>query len=233
MRIVMLNGQNHKGSTYNIGRMVADKIEGENDITEFFFPRDLNHFCMGCYKCIEDVTACPFYNEKKVIIDAIDKADIIIVTTPTYCLHMSAPLKSFFDMTFDMWMVHRPMESMFKKKALIVSTSAGASTNSAIKDVYDALFYMGIPNIYKYGISVQAMNWQQVSQKKKSKIEADTLKIAKKLSRTKASPGIKTRFMFFIMGKMHVKVWNSSKVETEYWKKRGWLDGKKPWDRKK
>ena len=71
MKIVMLNGQNHKGSTYNIGRIIADKIEGENEITEFFFPRDLNHFCMVCYKCIEDVSACPFYTEKKKIIDAI------------------------------------------------------------------------------------------------------------------------------------------------------------------
>ena len=36
MKIVMLNGQNHRGSTYNIGRIIADKIEGENEITEFF-----------------------------------------------------------------------------------------------------------------------------------------------------------------------------------------------------
>ena len=46
MRIVMLNGQNHKGSTYHIGRMIADKIPGDNEIREFFFPRDLNHFCI-------------------------------------------------------------------------------------------------------------------------------------------------------------------------------------------
>lgn len=26
MKIVMLNGQNHKGSTYNIGRIIADKL---------------------------------------------------------------------------------------------------------------------------------------------------------------------------------------------------------------
>ncbi len=27
MKIVMIRGQNHKGSTYTIGRMIADKIE--------------------------------------------------------------------------------------------------------------------------------------------------------------------------------------------------------------
>ena len=61
MRIVMLNGQNHKGSTYHIGRMIVDKIPGNNEIREFFFPRDLNHFWVGCYKCIEDEKACPYY----------------------------------------------------------------------------------------------------------------------------------------------------------------------------
>ena len=67
-KIVMLYGQNHKGSTYNIARMILEKIEGEKTVTEFFFPRDLNHFCQGCYSCIEDMKLCPFYEEKEKII---------------------------------------------------------------------------------------------------------------------------------------------------------------------
>lgn len=231
MKIVMLNGQNHKGSTYHIGRLIADKIEGENEITEFFFPRDLNHFCAGCYMCIEDVSLCPFYSEKKKIIDAIDTADILIVTTPTYCMHMSAPLKSFFDLTFDMWMSHRPMKSMFSKKAVIVSTSAGAGVKSAMKDVEDCLFYMGVPKIIKFGMAVQAMNWDGVATDKKKIIDKKADIIAKKLcAKEKPSAGIKTRFMFHMMGMMQKKGWNSSQVETEYWKENGWLDGKKPWN---
>ena len=42
MKIVMLNGQNHKGSSYHVGRSIVDKIKGENEVTEFFFPKDLN-----------------------------------------------------------------------------------------------------------------------------------------------------------------------------------------------
>ena len=226
----MLNGQNHKGSTYHIGRMIADKIEGENEITEFFFPKDLNHFCAGCYQCIEEVSACPYYEEKKKIIETIDAADILIVTTPTYCMHMSAPLKSFFDLTFDLWMSHRPMESMFKKKAIIVSTAAGTGIKSAMKDVEDCLLYLGVPEIYKYGMSVQAMSFDGVAADKKEKIEKKTAILARKLSKTTApSIGIKTRFMFWMMGMMQKKGWNSSPIETQYWKEKGWFDGKKPW----
>ena len=31
MKIVMIHGQNHKGSSYNIGRMIANKIGGEEE----------------------------------------------------------------------------------------------------------------------------------------------------------------------------------------------------------
>ena len=230
MRIVMLNGQNHRGSSYHIGRAVIDRIEGEKEVTEFFFPKDLDHFCLGCYRCIEDAAACPYYEEKKVILDAIDGADLLVVTTPTYCMHVSAPLKAFIDLTFDLWMSHRPMASMFTKRALIVSTAAGTGTGSAMKDVQDALVYMGVPKIVKYGLSVQAMNWEGVDRKKKAKIERDAARIAKQLSTDKApAVGIRTRFLFRMMGMLQKKGWNSSPVETAYWKEKGWLDGKKPW----
>ena len=39
MKVVMIHGQNHKGSTYHIGRMIAEKIVGKEEITEFFLPR--------------------------------------------------------------------------------------------------------------------------------------------------------------------------------------------------
>lgn len=230
MKIVMLNGQNHRGSSYHIGRAVIDRIEGNKEVTEFFFPKDLDHFCLGCYRCIEDAAACPYYEEKKVILDAIDGADLLVVTTPTYCMHVSAPLKAFIDLTFDLWMSHRPMASMFTKRALIVSTAAGTGTGSAMKDVQDALVYMGVPKIVKYGLSVQAMNWEGVDRKKKAKIERDAARIAKQLSTDKApAVGIRTRFLFRMMGMLQKKGWNSSPVETAYWKEKGWLDGKKPW----
>ena len=230
MKIVMLNGQSHKGSTYHIGRMIAERIAGENEITEFFFPKDLPHFCLGCYRCIEDRAACPFREEKQRIMDAVDAADVLVVTTPTYCMHVSAPLKSFIDLTFDYWMAHRPLESMFRKRAVIVSTAAGAGTKSAMKDVQDALFYLGVPKIVKYGLAVQAQNWEQVADKKKAKIDRATAAIAKQMTAKPPRAGTRTRFLFFLMGKMHKKGWNSSPVETDYWKERGWLDGKKPWN---
>lgn len=95
---------------------------------------------------------------------------------------------------------------MFSKRTVIVSTSAGASPKSAMKDVEDALFYLGVPSIVKYGIVVQAMNWDGVKESKKVKIERDTSKIAAKLSKKgKLHVGIKTRFTFNMMRMMQKK----------------------------
>ena len=49
MKIVMIHGQNHKGNTYYIANKIVENIDIEKDVTEFFLPRDLNHFCTGCF----------------------------------------------------------------------------------------------------------------------------------------------------------------------------------------
>lgn len=230
MKIVMIHGQNHKGSTYKIGRMIANKISREDDIVEFFLPRDLNHFCLGCYACIEDVTKCPFYEEKNKIMTAVESADLLIFTTPTYCLRASAPMKSFIDLTFNYWMIHRPRKCMFSKRAIVVSTAAGIGTKSAIKDITTTLLYWGVPSVITYGISVQAMNWAGVADKKKQKIEKDTIKIANKvLKRKRVKAGLKTKALFMMMRMMQKKDWGSGEAEKMYWDKNGWLGKERPW----
>lgn len=230
MKIVMIHGQNHKGSTYKIGRMIANKISREDDIVEFFLPRDLNHFCLGCYACIEDVTKCPFYEEKNKIMTAVESADLLIFTTPTYCLRASAPMKSFIDLTFNYWMIHRPRKCMFSKRAIVVSTAAGIGTKSAIKDITTTLLYWGVPSVITYGISVQAMNWTGIADKKKQKIEKDTTKIANKvLKRKRVKAGLKTKALFMMMRMMQKKDWGSGEAEKMYWDKNGWLGKEKPW----
>ena len=231
MKIVMIHGQNHKGSTYQIGRMIANKIGKEEEIVEFFLPKDLNHFCIGCYACIEDPAKCPFYEEKNKIMAEVEAADVLIFTTPTYCLRASAPMKSFIDLTFNYWMSHRPRKCMFRKKAIVVSTAAGNGAKKAVKDITDALFYWGIPYILPYGICIQAMNWNGVSDKKKQKIEKDTTKLANKVLRKKVGRvGIKTKAVFLMMRMMQKANMMSGEDDRAYWEKQGWLEKERPWN---
>ncbi len=84
MKIVLIHGQEHKGSTWNVANILLNNISCDKEVEEFFLPRDLDHFCLGCYRCIEGREKCPYWEEKKRIDDAILKADLLIFTTPTY-----------------------------------------------------------------------------------------------------------------------------------------------------
>lgn len=229
MKITLIHGQNHMGSTYHIGKLLAEQFENSN-IQEFFLPKDLDHFCLGCYKCIENDEMCPFYAEKKRIMQEVESSDLLIFTTPTYCMRASAPMKAFIDLTFTYWMPHKPRACMFSKKAVVITTAAGTGVKSAMKDVTNTLFYWGIPYIKEYGIAIQAMSWDQVSDQKKAKINDDIIKLAKTIQKKNVHVGIKTKFMFGIMRMMQIKDWGSGESEKEYWKEQGWLENKRPWN---
>jgi multimeric flavodoxin WrbA len=230
MRIVTINGQNHKGSSYHMGRILADKLAADEDITEFFLSRDLPHFCRGCYACLEDETKCPYWNEKRTILDAMKGADLLILTSPNYCLAPSGAMKSFLDMMFDYWMVHRPKGWMFQKRAVVLCASAGASCRKAMGPIKDSLFFWGVPYIRTYGLAVQAAGWNNVSPEKKEKIERTLTRLASGLSCDRPPRvGIKTRLIFFVMRSMHSAGKDSSPAERRYWEAHGWLGKDRPW----
>lgn len=230
MKIVMVNGQNHKGSTYHVGRILIDHIAGNHEIKEIFLPNALNHFCLGCYSCIEDETKCPFYSDKKKIMSEIEEADLLIFTTPNYCMAPSAPMKAFIDLTFTYWMSHKPRKCMFSKKAVVISTTAGMGAKEAIKPVKRTLRYWGVPFIKTYGTGVQASSWDDVTSKKKSKIERDMKDMAKKITKCEnVSIPIITKLMFMMFANIQKANMGSGPTERVYWEKQGWLEKGRPW----
>lgn len=228
LQIVIINGQNHKGSTYHIGKMLGDKIGG--NITEFFLPRDFNEFCIGCNKCFMDQESlCPHYEKLTPLTKAMDEADVLIFTSPVYVYHVTGPMKTFLDHYGYRWMVHRPEGKMFTKQAVCISTAAGGGMKSTNKDMADSLFFWGIPKIYKYGVAVRAVSYGQVGDKIKAKIEKKTTSLAGRIKAKagKTKPGIKTLLFFHIMRMVNKNGWN--KADTIYWKRNGWMEKKRPW----
>jgi len=228
MKIVLIHGQNHNGSTYNIGRTLAEKIG--KDVTEFFLPRDFGEFCIGCTKCfLIDASQCPHYENLFPIIQAMDAADVLILTSPVYVFHVTGAMKAFLDHFGYRWMVHRPEEKMFKKQGVCISTAAGGGMKSANKDMADSLFFWGIPKVYKYGQAVYETSYDRVSNKVKMKIDRKTTKLAKRIRKRhgKIKPGIKTRGLFFIMHLVQRK--GALETDSAYWKEKEWTGKKRPW----
>ena len=230
MRVLIISGTNHKGSTYSIGRIVAEKLTKAENISEVFLPRVFDEFCCGCTNCFsKSAEKCPHYAKLRPITELIDAADVLILTSPVYVYHCTGQMKALLDHYGWRWMSHRPDERMFSKQAVVVATAAGAGMKSTMKDMADSCFFWGIPKTYKLGKAVRAVDWNSVSPKMKDSINAKTDSIAKKLLKRqgKVPVGIKTRAFFKIMSLLQRNGWN--KADMDYWKEKGWTGSKRPW----
>ncbi|GFP75604.1 flavodoxin family protein [Clostridium fungisolvens] len=232
MKIVVLHGQMHKGSTYNITKLFLDKFSDKNpEITEFFMPKHTPGFCVGCFNCFtKGEDACPHADKVQPVVKIMEEADLIILESPCYVFGMSGQLKTFLDHMGYRWMPHRPHEKMFSKIGLVISTAAGAGAKKVTKDLKNNLFYWGVPKTYCYANNVGASSWETVKPEKKRQIESEVTKLVEKISREVCNvrPGIKTKAMFRIM-KLSQKSNDWNATDKEYWIKKGWLNGKKPW----
>lgn len=233
MKICMIHGQNHKGSTYHMGKLLAQKVGGsECDITEFFLPRDFGEFCCGCTQCfMKSETLCPHYEKLKPITAAMDGADLLIFTTPVYVYHCTGSMKAFLDHYGYRWMIHRPEEGMFTKQAVVLTTAAGAGMKPACKDITDSFYFWGVGKYYSYGAAVKATAWKDVKPQVKQKIERrlDRLATEIKANYGNVTPGIKTRAFFELNARVMKGISPSDKA---YWKKKGWTKGERPWNNK-
>ena len=226
MKITLIHGQSHKGSTYHIARMTAEKIGG--DIDEFFLPRDCSEGCFGCFACLKKGREfCPHNKQIKVIFDSMLSADVIIIGSPNYVMEMTGQLKSFFDHLFTAWITHRPEKAMFSKTAVVVSTAAGIGMNGVTKSLARQMFYLGVPKVYRFPVRVAAMSWADV--KIKDEINEKSDKIARKVIKKsgKVKPGIKLRAMFNFLRLMQ-KNNGWAPLDREYWESNGWLGKKRP-----
>lgn len=228
MKIALIHGQSHKGTTYHLARLLAEKLGGE--ISEFFLPRDFGEFCVGCCRCfLDSEQQCPHYERLSPITRAIDEAELVILASPVYVYHATGAMKAFLDHYGWRWLVHRPEEAMFSKLAVCISTAAGAGMGSTNRDMAHSTFFWGVGRTYRFGMGVAAIDWEGVSDKKKQKAERKLSALARKIKRRqgRVRPGIKTKAMFSVMRLAFRRGGNPA--DAAYWKAKGWTEHSRPW----
>ena len=231
MKVLTIIGTAHKGNTRAIVDLFLEEFKQENNqFEEIVLPNDLQNFCVGCANCIlKGEENCPHYDKVKPIVEKIEKADLIILATPVFVGSCTSALKALLDHLAYMWLVHRPKESMFNKIGLIITSAGGSGVKATTKLLKSNLFYLGVPKIYNYGVTTMKMGGNYCDYKDKYKIKAQVKKKAKQVKKSlnKRKVGIKTKFFFKLFGMTQKNAWN--KVDGDYWKEKGWLDGKKPY----
>lgn len=228
MRVTAIYGNPRRGSTWQLTRLFLAELK-QAEVTEFFLPRDFGDACVGCMRCIMDgAERCPHREKLLPVLTALEGADLIVLSSPVYTLGMTGAMKCLCDHLAWIWTVHRPLPAMFSKVGVVISTAAGPCTGTACKDLRQQFFYLGVPRVFSWGEAVGG-GWDCLNGRKKAALERKAGRLAARAGSAvgRVRPGLKLRAWFWLM--TVVRRTNAIPGDTAYWRKRGWLDGGRPW----
>lgn len=234
MKITIIHGQSHKGTTYTLTHTVLKHLQSPEDTVQtFFLPTDGPDFCVGCNACfIKGEDRCPSAHKVQPIADAMAWADVIILDSPNYVMEMSGSMKNLMDHLAYRWVTHRPHGAMFKKIGITLCSSAGAPARGTAKSMARQLKWMCVSKVYILPFTSNAMVVSDLSPKKQQEMEQKAKKIAKAVARRMAKPhaSLRARITFFIFRKMQSGSganWNPR--DRDWWVKQEWTKKKRPW----
>ena len=236
MKITVIYGNARQGSTWNCVRLFLEEIKKkeETEVIEFFLPRDLPHFCAGCFTCfLKGEDKCPHEKYVAPIAKALIEADFIVLASPVYGLDVTGGMKALIDHLCYMWISHRPAPEMFRKAGAVFTTTAGAGLSHTAKTMKNSLQFWGVKKIVPFKKAVAALKWEDVSDVKKAKIQKKAARMAKRAVNAvkradKLQSPLLIKLMFGMMrGAMKKGGWNET--DRAHWEANGWLAGKKPY----
>ncbi len=150
MKILVINGSAHKGNTWKLVEQAKKQLlecNKEIGFEEVHLIEEKLPFCVGCSNCFRlGHDKCPHYSIIEKIIEKMECADGIIVSSTTYNMRETALLKNFFDHLC--FMLHRP--HFFKSKALVITTTGGVGGGAAAKSIVSFLKGIGFNRCYSF-----------------------------------------------------------------------------------
>lgn len=230
MKVAVINGNTRHGSTWHSMDAIIQELGrfGSVEKTEFFLPKDMPHFCAGCYSCFyKGEQACPHAQSVQPIALAILDADVVILTSSVYAMDVTGQMKALLDHLCYMWMSHRPNPKMFGKVGIAVATTAGAGLGNTAKTMRTSLKFWGAARVLNFKNAVSAMKWDDVSDKKKARMSRDAARLAKrtagyvKKGGKLSAPVFRSFFMGIMKGMMSKNTWNPR--DRKHWEDHGWI----------
>lgn len=230
MKVTVINGNLRHGSTWHCMDMLLQELSRYGDVerTEFFLPKDMPHFCNGCFTCIyKGEEHCPHAGAVQPIAQAMLNADVVILTSPVYAMDISGQMKVLLDHLCYMWMSHRPNPAMFNKIGVTICTTAGAGLKHTEKTLRNSLQFWGAKRIYSFRNPVAASKWSEVKLEKQQRIRRDMAAMADRIAKAVngaerlSSPLFRSFFLWIMRGMMSKNTWNLH--DRKHWEQQGWI----------
>lgn len=237
MKITVINGTEKRGVTYKLKEKFLERFKTTADITEYYLPKDCPGFCAGCASCCaKGEETCKDFTYIQIIERSLLTADLIVMASPAYVMHVPGAMKSFLDRFAYRWMSHRPASEMFGKRAVIITQCLGAGARSAAKDIKHSLSWWGISKIGVFtGALLSGIEWTDLPEKRRrkflKKIDGLSYRFFKIDYSKPAHTNFVTKFKFLLCRLIQKKLYgnNSDYTDAKYWHDQGWLDNVRPW----
>ena len=140
MKIVVINGSPRKhGATASLFNELVNALSKFSDVeVQIYHVADMNmKFCQGCCRCYE-IGSCFLKDDLEFLSEKIEKADGVILGSPTYACNMSAQMKLIIDRC------HFVLEQLlYQKYAVSVITFENYGGQSSLKQLNQVLSYSG------------------------------------------------------------------------------------------
>ena len=136
MKIVCILGSPRaKGNSATIAQRFIDSAEAFGAETETFVLNKLTYRgCQACMACKTSLDRCIMKDDLAPVLEAVKKADVLVIATPTYYGNITGQLKCFIDRTYsflkpDYLSNSRPSRLAPGKKLLFVITQGAPDEN--------------------------------------------------------------------------------------------------------
>jgi len=226
MKVAVFHGSPRKGNTFHATRIFMDELSACGDVyfTEFFLPKDLPEFCIGCQLCLSGAfDKCPNAQYVVPILDAISAADALLFATPHYgACSMTGAIKNLFDHIDFLILPVSPRAEMFDKKAFVITTGTGSA--AALRPITKVLKHWGINRVYSLGIRMYTTKWDKMKQAKREKYEKALRQSAHRFYSAKKKPVYLSTVFFFHASKFVLKRYvGEGNHPYEKWKEKGYF----------
>ncbi len=203
-----------------LGRCLSDKYNAE---VNYLYLEDIDlGRCQGHLSCVKfGENECPFSSDLASVTTAMEAADGVIFASPVHCFNVSTLMKNFIDLY--VWQMHRP--TFFGKKAIVVTSAAGAGHGSVLKYLRKTFAMWGFEVVGQLGS--HAGLFDEARYQAKFSVSVDKLagRFAAEIQRGERSlPGLAELINFRVWRSVIARSKDASPYDWKHWQESGWLD---------
>jgi len=210
MRIVVLNSGRKKGNTRTIIDNIKDNLKLRKAEWVYYNLNDYDiNYCKGCELCLRK-GSCVIEDDVQILMEALKKADGVIMASPVYMGNISGKLKTFIDRTCRWY--HRP--ELIGVPLLSVVSTAGSDLKHTLNYLEKTGIYWGMQPAGKIGKKFK--EYDLIEQ-----VEYKNFIWHLKNEQVHYSPSLK-QLIYYQVQKILAE--NILDKDRKFWEQKGWLN---------